>query len=98
MVERWGDRYSGSEMKPRCDPARAVHLQNSPRWRPAKASSDGTNQGLGTPSFPYQPFHDEKVIGHAPGAGTGEPQQRLRVEETIHQFRSPFWKGHGAVL
>jgi hypothetical protein len=50
---------------------------------------------IGHPLFSYRPFHDEKVIGHAPGAGTGEPQQRLRVEETIHQIWGPFWKGTG---
>jgi hypothetical protein len=32
------------------------------------------------------------------GPGTGEPQQRLREEETIHQFRSPFGKRTGGVM
>jgi hypothetical protein len=84
MVERWVDRYSGSEMTPRCDPARAVHLQNSPRWRPAKASSDGTNQGFGTPSFPTRRSMAANIISRA-GTGTGEPPGALREEETIHQ-------------
>jgi hypothetical protein len=29
------------------------------------------------------------------GTGTGEPQQRLRIEETIHRIWGPFWKGTG---
>jgi hypothetical protein len=32
------------------------------------------------------------------GAGTGEPPEALRAEETIHRFRSPFGEGHGGVL
>jgi hypothetical protein len=32
------------------------------------------------------------------GTGTGEPQQRLRVDASFHQFRSPFWEEHGAVF
>ncbi len=31
-------------------------------------------------------------------AGTGEPQQQLLVEETIHRFWGPFSEGHGGVL
>jgi hypothetical protein len=96
MVERWVDRYSGSEMTPRCDPARAVHLQNSPRWRPAKASSDGTNQGFGIPSFPTRRSMAANIISRA-GTGTGEPPGALREEETIHQNGTRL-DGYGAFL
>jgi hypothetical protein len=37
------------------------------------------------------------MISHA-RVGTGKPQQRLRVDASFHQFRSPFWEGHGAVF
>ena len=38
------------------------------RWEPAEDSSDGTDQDLAPPFF-CPPYHDGKVIGHAPGPG-----------------------------
>jgi len=63
--------------------------QNSPGWE--------THEGFGTPPS-SSPLHDRTISGHAPGAGTGEPPGALREEETIHRFRSPFWKGTGLFL
>jgi hypothetical protein len=54
-------------------------------------------QGLGTPSL----FHPASMTAsHRPhsGTGTGEPQQRLRAEETIHLSGVPFWKRGGEAL
>jgi len=60
-----------------------------------KASSDGTNHGLGTPLFSYQPFHDEKVIGHAPGAGTASLNNGYGSTHRSIESGAPFWKGTG---
>ena len=56
---------------------------------------DGTNQGLAPPLFPARHFHEGKRYRPYSGTGTGEPQQRLRVDASFHQLRSPFWEGHG---
>jgi hypothetical protein len=55
--------------------------------------------GFGTPSFFVLPplYHDGNVIGHA-RVGTGEPQQRLRVDASFHRNLGPLLEGHGAVL
>jgi hypothetical protein len=39
-----------------------------------------------------RPFRDGNLIGDGQGAGTGEPPEALREEETIHLFRSPLWE------
>src|SRR5580704_14763315 len=51
-----------------------------------------------TPPLFLPPF--DSGDGHRPreGTGTGEPQQRLRVDASFHQFRSPVWEGRGGVL
>jgi hypothetical protein len=61
---------------------------------PHKIPLDGTNQGFGTPLFPTHLAWPQR---HQPrsGTGTGEPQQRLRVDASFHQIWGPFWKGTG---
>jgi hypothetical protein len=61
-------------------------------------SLHGTHQGLGTPSFPTHPSMTGNGSSTTVGAGTGEPQQRLRVYASFHRFRSPFLERHGGVL
>src|SRR5690242_1897677 len=53
----------------------------------------GTLSRIGHPSF----FTSSLMATSPPtrGAGTGEPQQRLRVDASFHQFRSPFKKRTG---
>jgi hypothetical protein len=58
----------------------------------------GTLSGIGHPSFLARHSQEGKVVGYAKGTGTGEPQQRLRVEEAVRQIWGPFWKGTGGVL
>jgi hypothetical protein len=58
----------------------------------------GTLSGIGHPSFLARHSQEGKVVGYAKGTGTGEPQQRLRVEEAVRQIWGPFWKGAGGVL
>jgi hypothetical protein len=44
------------------------------------------------PTFPWRQHHQPR------SGGTGEPQQRLRVDASFHRARSPFWEGHGGVF
>src|SRR5690348_17297176 len=44
------------------------------------------------------PFHQNDLIGHPSGAGTGEPPSSYGSGGSFHQFRSPFWKGGGRFL
>ena len=54
----------------------------------------GTLSGLRHPLFlPY--FRHGNLIGHAQGAGTGEPLGALRAEEAVRQSGVPFGKGVG---
>jgi hypothetical protein len=79
------DGCSASEMTRRCDPA--------PRGSSSNFSPMGTRirflgwylHGFGTPPFPTHLSMRATLVGHA-RAGTREPQQQLRVEETIHQM------------
>ena len=50
------------------------------------------------PSFPTHPSMTGNHHQPHSGTGTGEPQQRLRVDASFHQLRSPVWEGHGGVL
>jgi hypothetical protein len=47
------------------------------------------------PSFPTHPSMTGNHHQPHSGTGTGEPQQRLRVDASFHQLRSPVWEGHG---
>ena len=60
--------------------------KNFPGWVPY--------QGLGTP-FSHPPFHEGNIIGHIRGPGPASLSSGYGEEETIHQFRSPFWEGVG---
>jgi hypothetical protein len=87
------DRCSASEMTRRCDPARAVQIQVLPMGTRIRFLG-WYRPRIGQPLISYPPYDGGNMISRA-GTGTGEPKQRLGVEETIHLFRSPFREGHG---
>jgi len=77
--------------------ARAVQVSDSPRWEPAKDSSDGT-EGFGTPLFSYPSFHDGNVIGHIWGPGPASLLERYGERKRSIDSGVPFGKGTGLFL
>ena len=67
-------------------------------WNLPKIPRMGTLSGIGHPLFPTRSSMTATIIKPRSGTGTGEPQQRLRAEETIHLFGVPFWKRGGEAL
>jgi len=75
-------------------PAEAVcRHKNMVDGNPRKIPRMGTLSGIGHPSSVALPSR-QPDRPHSE-TGTGEPQERLRVDASFHQFRSPFWEGHG---
>ena len=73
--------------------ARAVQVSDSPDGNPDKIPRMVPTRDW-APPFSYAPLHGGNVISHA-RAGTGEPQQRLRIDASFHRIWGPFWKGTG---
>jgi hypothetical protein len=72
-------------------------VRDSPWWNPHKISPMEPTR-IRHPYFPRPRSPIEcSVIGHA-RAGPAEPQQQLRVEETIHRFQGPVSEGQGLFL
>ena len=95
----WYRRYVKTILSPMplCAPAFFSPPKSSPMGTRKNYPGWVPYQGFGTPSFSRTSYHGN-LPATLEGAGTGEPQQRLRVDASFHRLRSPFLERHGGVL